>query len=306
MVCGKTFSRPSLLKKHLEKHNGPPSLKCEYCDRCFYHSYSYKRHLNTHNRPDPDVCQVCGNVYTNRDAFRRHLKKHVERGELAALPPPERELPKISKVQQLMSEGIDLDEILRSCEVEVVELGDMTTNKPRNDMILTRTDTSKWILNVHELNNTIHNESLQQTNGMFDNTPISPVNLIISHQFKAIVKNSAISSNDISKHSILFKLNISSIVETYDVFSESTKEENLLSSLDEILIPNYVEEIPEIKPDILSGDFFERCETLLDVVDVEEIDLTEDVCCVMSALHRNMGYVLRPLQIVPTATMTIY
>uniref|UniRef100_A0A8D8U6Z2 Zinc finger protein 253 n=1 Tax=Cacopsylla melanoneura TaxID=428564 RepID=A0A8D8U6Z2_9HEMI len=299
MVCGKTFSRPSLLKKHLEKHNGPPSLKCEYCDRCFYHSYSYKRHLNTHNRPDPDVCQVCGNVYTNRDAFRRHLKKHVERGELAALPPPERELPKISKVQQLMSEGIDLDEILRSCEVEVVELGDMTTNKPRNDMILTRTDTSKWILNVHELNNTIHNESFQQTNGMFDNTPISQVNLIISHQFKAIVKNSAISSNDITTHSILFKLNISSIVETYDVFSGTTKEENLLSSLDEILIPNYVEEIPEIKPDILSGDFFERCETLLDVVDVEEIDLTEDVCCVMKALNRNMGYVLRPLQIVP-------
>uniref|UniRef100_A0A8D8XN95 Transcriptional repressor CTCF n=1 Tax=Cacopsylla melanoneura TaxID=428564 RepID=A0A8D8XN95_9HEMI len=299
MVCGKTFSRPSLLKKHLEKHNGPPSLKCEYCDRCFYHSYSYKRHLNTHNRPDPDVCQVCGNVYTNRDAFRRHLKKHVERGELAALPPPERELPKISKVQQLMSEGIDLDEILRSCEVEVVELGDMTTNKPRNDMILTRTDTSKWILNVHELNNTIHNESFQQTNGMFDNTPISQVNLIISHQFKAIVKNSAISSNDITTHSILFKLNISSIVETYDVFSGTTKEENLLSSLDEILIPNYVEEIPEIKPDILSGDFFERCETLLDVVDVEEIDLTEDVCCVMSALRGNMADVLRPLQIVP-------
>uniref|UniRef100_A0A8D8TN88 Zinc finger protein 585B n=3 Tax=Cacopsylla melanoneura TaxID=428564 RepID=A0A8D8TN88_9HEMI len=342
MVCGKTFSRPSSLKKHLEKHNGPPSLKCPYCERPFYHLSSYKRHLYIHNRPDPDICQVCGTVFTNRDAFRRHLRKHVARGDLATLPPPEREEPRLTKMQQLMSKGVDLDEILKSCKVEVVELGGK--NNPQNkareravDAIIEKAEKNKWILEVDELENSIRHSTradfeIKSENNwndleqhVFTVESLGYHNnkcyTVISNDFKSIVKNNAISNSDwelssscfdfhkFTKPCVIFTVNTNSIntsstelsdsITATDIILHKDVNVELFSTVTEIEIPNYVEQIPEIRTEVFNRDLFQLYETILDEVHIVEVDLAEDVFYVMSSLHRNMADMLRPLQIVP-------
>uniref|UniRef100_A0A8D8Q8Q3 Zinc finger protein 26 n=1 Tax=Cacopsylla melanoneura TaxID=428564 RepID=A0A8D8Q8Q3_9HEMI len=342
MICGKTFSRPSSLKKHLEKHNGPPSLKCPYCERPFYHLSSYKRHLYIHNRPDPDICQVCGTVFTNRDAFRRHLRKHVARGDLATLPPPEREEPRLTKMQQLMSKGVDLDEILKSCKVEVVELGGK--NNPQNkareravDAIIEKAEKNKWILEVDELENSIRHSTradfeIKSENNwndleqhVFTVESLGYHNnkcyTVISNDFKSIVKNNAISNSDwelssscfdfhkFTKPCVIFTVNTNSIntsstelsdsITATDIILHKDVNVELFSTVTEIEIPNYVEQIPEIRTEVFNRDLFQLYETILDEVHIVEVDLAEDVFYVMSSLHRNMADMLRPLQIVP-------
>ncbi|KAL1463681.1 hypothetical protein WDU94_015414 [Cyamophila willieti] len=347
MICGKTFSRPSSLKKHLEKHNGPPSLKCQYCERPFYHLSSYKRHLYIHNRPDPDICQVCGTVFTNRDAFRRHLRKHVARGDLATLPPPEREEPRLTKMQKLMSKGVDLDEILKSCKVEVVELGGK--NNPQNkareravDAIIAKAEKSKWILEVDELENSIRHSTRADFDIKHENWeelehPVFTVEslgyhnnkcyTVISNDFKSIVRNNSLRISNsncwepssscfdfhkFTKPCVIFTVNTNSIninsssteisdsITATDIILHKDVNVELFSTVTEIEIPNYVEQIPEIKTEVFNRDLFQLYdETILDEVYIEEIDLTEDVFCVMKSLYRNMADTLRPLEIVP-------
>ncbi|KAI5711361.1 hypothetical protein M8J76_005844 [Diaphorina citri] len=343
MICGKTFSRPSSLKKHLEIHNGPPSLKCPYCDRPFYHLSSYKRHLNIHNRPDPDVCQVCGTLFTNRDAFRRHLRKHVARGDLASLPPPDREEPRISKMQALISRGVDLDEIMKTCKVEVVELGGKSTQgRSRDkavDALIAKEEKNNWMLEVDELNNSIRCATRQDFEPKTEinwDEPTAPVPdiftvesldylndkcyTVISNDFKSIVKNNIIEEDvlgmyecfDFSKFtkpSLIFTLKLSSACDSFendmsltatDIILPRDVNVELFSTVTEIEIPNYVEEIPEIKPYLVGRELFPYEE--IEEIDIDEIDMSGDVFSIHRALERNLQETLKPVEIIQRFT----
>lgn len=75
-VCGKKYSRKSVLIKHMEEHTGvyTKTFPCDFCDRIFRSLYNMQNHRRTHTGEKPFRCDVCNHDVTTKSQLDRHLK----------------------------------------------------------------------------------------------------------------------------------------------------------------------------------------------------------------------------------------
>ena len=83
-TCGKTFTNPDNLKRHLQRHEGQRNHKCESCGKAFFESGKLKRHVDTvHKGIKPYQCQWCTTAYGQSGDLKRHIKRcHTNEQEI--------------------------------------------------------------------------------------------------------------------------------------------------------------------------------------------------------------------------------
>ena len=71
--CGKAYSQPGHLTRHMLTHTGVKPYVCETCGTGFSRSDSLATHMRTHSGVKPYACDTCGEAFVQS----AHLKQHV-------------------------------------------------------------------------------------------------------------------------------------------------------------------------------------------------------------------------------------
>merc|ERR1719367_2430448 len=97
--CKKSFSRVSLLNRHMKLHLGIKPYQCTVCGWRFLQSYNLKKHLLTHG-PKSLRCSQCKASFIDRGQLKTHvLRKHNNKGSATMTKLPIL-LPKVQSNQK--------------------------------------------------------------------------------------------------------------------------------------------------------------------------------------------------------------
>lgn len=76
VVCGKAFSRSTLLRRHEKVHSDQPKFLCNYCERPFLSREEWEKHTQNHQKKRPFSCEFCGKSFAFKQGLERHEVVH--------------------------------------------------------------------------------------------------------------------------------------------------------------------------------------------------------------------------------------
>ena len=72
-ICGKSFSKKSLLSVHMKYHTG--KFTCSICDKICVSQYNLSQHYKAHKHSEEKVtCQYCSLKFVSKSSVKRHIK----------------------------------------------------------------------------------------------------------------------------------------------------------------------------------------------------------------------------------------
>ena len=71
-ICGKCFSSPWKVKRHMKVHTSEKPYQCNICGRAFSEKQKVQRHQLIHTGEKPYKCEQCGKAFNRKESVKNH------------------------------------------------------------------------------------------------------------------------------------------------------------------------------------------------------------------------------------------